>query len=76
MALEIPGVRPAVLGTQSLHALRELLAFRHFFRHAYSVPLDAARLTSLAHCSQSVLPMLELEFARFDAWLTELAKRA
>lgn len=74
MALEIPGARPGVLSTESLQSLRELLAFRHFFRHAYSVPLDAARLANLTRRAKVVQPMLQADFARLDAWLAELAK--
>jgi hypothetical protein len=38
--VEVPDVRPPVLPRELLPELLELLAFRHFFRHAYSVPID------------------------------------
>lgn len=47
MGLEIEGIRPAVLSGDSLQPLRRLLAFRHFFRHAYAVAWDAERLAEL-----------------------------
>ncbi|MEN9800713.1 MAG: hypothetical protein RL653_4410 [Pseudomonadota bacterium] len=59
-ALDIPGIRPALLSGESLVALRELLASRHFFRHGYAVTLDAARL---------VLG----DFAAVDRWLAAVA---
>lgn len=39
VTVEVPGIRPAVVSSE-LHAeLRQVLAFRHFFRHAYAVTL-------------------------------------
>lgn len=59
----------------ALPALRDLLALRQFFRHAYSVPLDVARLCTLRRRAQEVLPLLLADFARLDAWLATLASR-
>jgi hypothetical protein len=47
MGLEIDGVRPAVLSRESVAGLRQLLSFRHFFRHAYAVEMEPARLADL-----------------------------
>lgn len=44
MTLAIDGVRPALLRPETARALAPLLGFRHFFRHAYAVPLDPRRL--------------------------------
>jgi uncharacterized protein YutE (UPF0331/DUF86 family) len=44
MALDIQGIRPALLSTESAELLNELRAFRHLFRHAYGVQLDASRV--------------------------------
>lgn len=46
-ALDVPGVRPRLLGEGSLDKLRELLGFRHFLRHAYAAWLDVAKLERL-----------------------------
>ena len=49
MTAEIPGVRPRILAPTLAIELAALLAFRHFFRHAYAVAFDAERLkTELA----------------------------
>lgn len=74
MAMEVPGVRPAVLSVGALPALRDLLAFRHFFRHAYAVPLDAAKLSRLRDRVVDVRAVLAEDFERMDRWLAELAK--
>ena len=47
MALEIPGVRPALLSSPSHSLLNELRGFRHVFRHAYDYELSPARLSAL-----------------------------
>ena len=44
MALDIQGIRPALLSTESTELLNELRAFRHLFRHAYGVRLDSSRV--------------------------------
>lgn len=43
-AEEIAGVRPAVVPPEVLDDWEQLLGFRHFFRHAYRVELDPAKL--------------------------------
>ena len=73
MALEVPGVRPAILGPESLAILRDLLSFRHFFRHAYAVPLDLGRIRSLADQVQKLAPRLAVELQAVDRWLHDLA---
>jgi hypothetical protein len=75
MAMEVPGLRPAVVGQQTLPPMRDLLAFRHFFRHAYSVPLDAGRLSTLRERAIRVRPAAVADFAAVDAWLAKLADR-
>jgi hypothetical protein len=47
MALEIPGVRPALLSSPSHSLLNELRGFRHVFRHAYDYELSPVRLFAL-----------------------------
>jgi hypothetical protein len=75
MAMEVPRVRPAIVSRDALPALRDLLAFRHFFRHAYSVPLDAARLVAIRQRAEAVQPMLRADFERLDGWLNTLASQ-
>ena len=40
MALDVEGLRPAVISEQSRAELDELRKFRHFFRHAYMAQID------------------------------------
>ncbi len=75
MTMEVPGIRPAIVSLDALPALRDPLAFRHFFRHAYTVPLDATRLATLQERAMSVRPLVDADFARLDAWVTALATK-
>ncbi len=73
MALEIEGVRPPVLSPTSLALLRRLLAFRHFFRHAYAATLDLRRLADL-RLDMLVAPApLEEDLTRIDQHLAQVA---
>jgi hypothetical protein len=47
MSLDIEGIRPALFSTGTVGVLRRLLGFRHFFRQAYAVELDAEQLAIL-----------------------------
>jgi hypothetical protein len=74
MALEIEGVRPAVISRTTLGPLRRLLAFRHFFRHAYAVTLEGARLAELRADAEAADAGLASDLDRLDAFLRELAE--
>ena len=69
---EIPNVRPAVLSSAMEADLIALLAFRHFFRHAYGAELDVVRLKveveRLARCASQVAADLD----RFDEYLGQV----
>lgn len=44
MTMEIPGIRPALLSSDSYAILNSLRGFRHFFRHAYGASIDCDQL--------------------------------
>lgn len=44
MSVTIKGLRPNLVGEESLELLSELRAFRHFFRHAYAYELDPEKV--------------------------------
>jgi hypothetical protein len=69
LAVEVPGVRPAVLSAAVVGPLAELLSFRHFFRHAYGVVLDGALLGARLATLLSVAPEVSRSFDGFDAFL-------
>ncbi|MGB3496421.1 MAG: hypothetical protein WBA57_27085 [Elainellaceae cyanobacterium] len=67
MMQEIPGVRPAVLSLDTYTALNSLRGFRHFFRHAYEVPLNYEQLMVNFKLAQEVLPQIERDMQAFLA---------
>ena len=72
-ALDLPGVRPPVLPAKLVSPLREVLRFRHFFRHAYAVELDGAKLVNVAHHIAVVSPDVDASLADFEAIVRQLA---
>jgi hypothetical protein len=72
MALDLDSVRPRVLSPDSLRALRMLLAFRHFFRHAYAVTLDTRRLDELKREAIALEASLDADLEQLDRFLVAL----
>jgi hypothetical protein len=54
LALELPGLRPALLPADAAAPLRELKRFRHLIRHAYDLTLRADRLRELVAITTEV----------------------
>jgi uncharacterized protein YutE (UPF0331/DUF86 family) len=69
MSQEIPGIRPAVLSQQSYLFLNSLRGFRHFFRHAYGVPIDYEQLQINLKKARQLYPSLENNLSQFFAQL-------
>ncbi len=65
MRLEVEGVRPALLSTESVDLLNELRAFRHFFRHAYGVRLRFSRVDENLVAARQLRPLLWRDVAYF-----------
>jgi hypothetical protein len=65
MMQAIPGVRPTLLSYATFTALNSLQGFRHFFRHAYEVPLSYEQLWANFNLAQSTLPQLGQDVATF-----------
>jgi hypothetical protein len=62
-----------VLSPASLAALRKLLGFRHFFRHAYAVALDPDQLAALRATALALREPLQRDLDALDSFLEELA---
>ena len=74
MTLDIDGVRPRLLSDQSYDCLDELRRFRHLFRSAYRMRLDAERL-ALAYRRARVLERLyRADIEQFLAFLDGLIR--
>jgi hypothetical protein len=66
---ELDGLRPAVVPRALEPELVELLSFRHFFRHAYAVPLDPGRLVPHLQRLAQLAARVEIALDAFDAFL-------
>jgi hypothetical protein len=67
--VELPGMRPAILPPALRADLVNLLAFRHFFRHAYALDLDSTKLRLEAERLARIHPLVTAALDEFDAFL-------
>jgi HepT-like protein len=65
LAIQIEGVRPALLTTEIKTPLRELKAFRHVFVHAYELDLDPEKLRLLLKYARQVAEILPVLAEKF-----------
>lgn len=73
MALDLPGLRPAVLRPETAASLAVLLRFRHFVRHAYAVSWDPDRIVEVLDAAESLWAQLDADLATFLAFLDGVA---
>jgi hypothetical protein len=73
MTLTIDGLRPNVISDESYDCLDELRRFRHVFRNAYTMRLDAARLALVQQKAQTLQQLYRAEIDRFVAFLDSLS---
>jgi len=72
MALEIKGIRPALLSKNAFECLDELRAFRHFFRHAYDVNIDRDKFKIVAEKAFKIKKSYKREINKFLTFLDSL----
>lgn len=65
MGLQIDGIRPALFSEEVIGLLHELRAFRHFFRHAYGIPLDYVRVEQVLFEARELQPLLKQDIQVF-----------
>jgi hypothetical protein len=71
--LEVEGVRPAWFDAATLDALRELLGFRHLFRHGYGARYRPARLRELAQLAVATWPTIRTSLSQARSLVVRLA---
>jgi hypothetical protein len=75
MALEIPGVRPALLTEKSTERRAlELLKFRHRFRNLYGEDLDPQKTTEVHRTANELVDSFAMSHKDFVAKLRAIAK--
>jgi hypothetical protein len=65
MGQDVEGMRPALLSEESYLLLNGLRSFRHFFRHAYAVPIEFAQLQINLDKARRLRPLLKRDVERF-----------
>lgn len=71
MTQEISGIRPALLSVESYRLLNGLRGFRHFFRHAYNVPIEFDQLQINIGRARQLYPHLAQDVDHFWQKLTD-----
>lgn len=74
MALDVPDVRPAVLGANTSAGLDEYRKFRHRIRNIYATNLDPDRMAFLVTGLSTLWPQVRAESAAFAEFLADLAR--
>ncbi len=72
MALDIPGIRPALLSGDMTEGLDELRRFRHVFRNLYKSRLQPERVAFVQRYAESVVRTFGDCHQRFVEWLDRL----
>jgi len=75
MTLQVEGLRPAVIRSQTAHGLEEYLRFRHLVRNLYTWNFEADKLAELIARLPHVLADLEVDLEHFGPFL-EVASTA
>jgi hypothetical protein len=74
MALEIPGVRPALLAEEpSKRRALELLKFRHLFRNMYGEDLDAVKTAAVQRAADEFAELFSKSHVNFVEKLCAIA---
>ena len=74
MSLDIPEMRPRLISEEAYECLDELRRFRHVFRSAYTIRLDADRLKLAINRARRLGELHPGELARFQAFLDQMAQ--
>jgi len=74
MRLAIPGLRPAVVTTDTARLLGTFLDFRHKFRHIYGLGLEFEKLEELDQLYPQVHERFHVDIERFLEFLDTLAE--
>lgn len=74
VAQDLPDIRPAVIGSESVSRLDEFRRFRHLVRNVYTFNLDSEKMESLVTSLPDLFPQIKAELLSFADFLEELAK--
>ena len=69
MTKEVPGIRPAVISTETGTRLDEYRRFRHVVRNVYTPRFDPAKLGKLINSAPELFARTKAELLAFAAFL-------
>ena len=72
MRLDLLPVRPAVIDDKAYASLDEMLRFRHLYRTAYALELDASRLQLVLQKALALKPLYQPQIETFLEFLRSL----
>jgi hypothetical protein len=73
MVVEVPSVRPAVIGEQTRQMLDEYRGFRHIVRNVYAFRFDLVKIQQLVQKAPVVLSQVRFELLAFADFLEQQA---
>jgi hypothetical protein len=76
MALDLPTIRPPVIGRETVRILGEYLRFRHLFRNVYGFELEWERLQPLLKRLPAAWVAFQTDIRHFLVFLDEASIRA
>lgn len=76
VALEVPGIRPAVISPATRTVLENLLNFRHVIRNIYGFELKPERIEELVAITITFFPQFASEIETFNAFLLEILEKS
>jgi hypothetical protein len=74
MAVDLTGVRPAVINPQNAQALDEFRRFRHLIRHVYTIHLEPEKMSGLVIVLPDLWSKLQGELLAFADFLEAVAQ--
>lgn len=72
MTLDVPDVRPAVIGSETFAHLNELRRFRHVFRNAYLLTFDPRRMVIVMEEARALHRVYPADLEQFNRFLDSL----
>jgi hypothetical protein len=72
MAIEVPGVRPAVISSDLKEKLEEYLGFRHVVRNVYTYRLNPEKIEGLVLRLNTMLAKVETDLMGFAKFLQSI----
>lgn len=76
VALEVVGIRPAVISAETRKDLEELLIFRHVVRNIYAYELKPERIEELVKLTITLYPKFAKEIGIFTTFLMDVFNQA